>query len=102
MCTPPLLLCGHDHVPALVRLGDGRHIINPGSVGLPAYRDRAPFPHAMETGSPHARYSIVSRWNSGVIVQNIAVPYDWEAAASTSEKNGRPDWACFLRSGRAA
>ncbi|TFG77129.1 MAG: metallophosphoesterase [Chrysiogenales bacterium] len=96
----PVLLCGHDHSPAFVRLGDGRHVINPGSVGLPAYRDHDPFPHVMETGSPHARYSVISRWSSGVAVQNIAVPYDWEAAALTAEKNGRPDWACFLRSGR--
>lgn len=101
--TPqPLLLCGHDHTPALVRLDNGRHIINPGSVGLPAYRDHAPFPHLMEAASPHARYSIVSRWNSGVAVQNIAVPYDWESAAATAEKNGRPDWARYLRNGRAS
>ena len=50
----------------------------PGSVGLPAYRDHAPFPHAMEAGSPHARYSIViQRGIPGLTVENIAVAYDW-------------------------
>lgn len=96
------LLCGHDHIPAWVRLNDGRHIINPGSVGLPAYHDDAPFPHAMETGSPHARYSVISRLNSEIAVQNISIPYDWETAALTAEKNGRSDWAHCIRSGRAA
>jgi predicted phosphodiesterase len=98
----PFLLCGHDHIPAFVCLNDGRYIINPGSVGLQAYRDHLPFPHAMETGSPHARYSVISRLNSEVAVQNIAVPYDWNAAAQMADKNDRPDWAGFLRSGRAS
>jgi hypothetical protein len=29
-----------------------------------------------------------------------AVPYDWEAAAAQAERNGRPDWAHALRTGR--
>jgi predicted phosphodiesterase len=97
----PIVLCGHDHMPAFMRLSDGRHVVNPGSVGLPAYRDNAPFPHVMETGSPHARYSIVTRRRSGLTVANIAVPYDWESAAAAATRNGRPDWAYALRSGFA-
>ena len=98
----PIVLCGHDHLPALLYLPGGRHVVNPGSVGLPAYRDDLPYAHAMETGSPHARYSIVIRLRSGLAVENIAVPYDWHSAAAAATRNGRPDWAEYLRSGRAA
>ena len=100
--SQPIILCGHDHLPALLLLPDGRHVINPGSVGLPAYRDHLPFPHAMEAGSAHARYSIVTRLRSGLEVEDVAVPYDWQSAAAAATKNGRPDWAECLGSGRAA
>ena len=58
-------------------------------------------PHGMESGTPHARYSIVSKSKAGWWIENIAVPYDWETAANTAQKNGRPDWAGWLRMGRA-
>jgi len=97
----PVVLCGHDHIAHTVHLPDGRLIIDPGSVGLPAYTDDLPFPHVMEAGSPHARYSIISRTEIGWRVENIAVPYDWESAAKKAFKNGRPDWAEWLKRGRA-
>ena len=98
----PVILFGHDHLPAWMSLSGGRQAINPGSVGLPAYRDDLPFPHAMENGSPHARYSVVRRSPSGLTVENIAVAYDWQNAAATADKNGRPDWAFALRTGFAS
>lgn len=98
----PIILCGHDHLPALLRVPDGRHVVDPGSVGLPAYRDDLPFPHAMETGSPHARYAIVFRSPAGPAVEHIAVPYDWQSAVAAAGKNGRPDWSIALGSGFAA
>jgi predicted phosphodiesterase len=97
----PVLLCGHDHVPRTVWLPDGRLIVNPGSVGLPAYADDVPFPHVMQTGAPHARYSIASRGEAGWRIEDIAVPYDWETAVAVAAENGRPDWAAWLRTGRA-
>ena len=97
----PVILCGHDHVPRSISLPDGRLIVNPGSVGLPAYCDDLPSPHVMETGTPHARYSIVSRAKAGWWVEDIAVPYDWESAASAAMVHGRPDWEEWLRTGRA-
>lgn len=97
----PVLLCGHDHVPRTVYLADGRLVVDPGSVGLPAYADDLPHAHAMETGTPHARYSIVGWSESGWWVEDIAVPYDWETAAAVAGENGRPDWAEWLRTGRA-
>lgn len=97
-----VFLCGHDHVPCTVYLPDGRLIVNPGSVGLPAYTDNLPFPHAMETFTPHARYCIIHKEAMGLQVENIAVPYDWQWAAALAIKNGRPDWARWLQTGRAA
>lgn len=96
-----LILCGHTHVPRAVQLADGRLIVNPGSVGLPAYDDIHPFPHAIENGSPHARYATVTRERGGWQASFHLVRYDWERAASDAEENGRADWARALRSGHA-
>jgi len=41
----PVILCGHTHVPRLIQLKNGPLILNPGSVGLPAYDDDLPVPH---------------------------------------------------------
>lgn len=99
--TQPAVLCGHDHIPRTVNLLDGRIVVNPGSVGLPAYRDDRPYPHVMETGTPHARYSLVKRVEAAWRVENIAVSYAWETAAEVARENGRPDWADWLKTGRA-
>jgi predicted phosphodiesterase len=93
--------CGHSHVPRLLRAADGRLVVNPGSVGLPSYSDDAPYPHAMEAGSPHARYALLSASGEGWHVTHVALTYDWQHAASEAERNGRSDWAEWLRSGRA-
>ena len=98
--TGPLLLCGHTHIPRVVRCGESL-IVNPGSVGLQAYPDDAPLPHVMETGSPYARYAVLEQTVRGWQVDQIAIVYDWESAAETAERNGRPDWAFRLRTGRA-
>lgn len=96
-----VFLCGHDHVPRTICLPGGKLMVNPGSVGLPAYTDDLPFSHAMETGTPHARYSIIRQYDEQWAIDNIALPYDWNAAADAAEQNGRPDWAEWLRTGRA-
>ena len=97
-----IVLCAHSHVPRALWAA-GRLVVNPGSVGLPAYTDDLPFPHAMEAGSPHARYALLARESArdGWRVEHIAVPYDWETAAKIATGNGRTDWAQWLRSGRA-
>jgi len=97
----PVIACGHDHLPFSKLLPDGRLVVDPGSVGLPAYTDDAPFPHAMEAGSPHARYRIVFVTADGWQAEGVTVEYDVEAAAEAAERNGRPDWARWLRTGRA-
>ena len=94
-----LVACGHTHVPRVVRASSGRLIVNPGSVGLPAYDDIHPYPHAVETGSPHARYALVERAADGWSFEFLQIEYDWESAATRAETNGRPDWAQALRTG---
>ena len=95
-----LVLCGHTHVARAVTVG-GVLVVNPGSVGMPAYRDVTPVPHAMEAGSPHARYAVLTRGGAGWAVDLRAVPYDWEAAARQAEAAGYPKTAHAARTGRA-
>lgn len=94
-----LILCGHSHQPRVVRLGDGRTIVNPGSVGWPAYRDDLP-PHVSEAGSPHARFAIVDVTARSVETTLHAIEYDWTAAARLATDRGRPDVAFALVTGR--
>jgi predicted phosphodiesterase len=96
-----LYLCGHDHLPNVVRWKDGKLVVNPGSVGLPAYSDDIPYRHLVENGSPHARYCIVGKPGSDWEVEPIAVPYDYESASDMARRNRREDWAHWLRTGRA-
>ena len=94
-----LILCGHTHVQRAVMLRDGRLIVNPGSVGLPAYDDDNPFPHAIENGSPFARYATVSNDGGSWQASFHLVAYDWEQAARDAEAVQRADWAKALRTG---
>lgn len=95
-----LILCGHTHIPRIVRIGEIL-IVNPGSVGLPAYTDSKPEPHAMESGSPDARYAIVERTDHGWRSELVAVPYDHIGAAEQARQQSRPDWELALRTGYA-
>jgi predicted phosphodiesterase len=98
-CQAELIFCGHTHIARVAHLPCNQLIINPGSVGIQAYDGHHPVPHTVEVGSPHARYAIAERTESGWVVDLIAVPYDWEAAARIAERNARPDWARALRTG---
>ncbi|MGQ3354827.1 MAG: metallophosphoesterase family protein [Phreatobacter sp.] len=97
-----LALCGHSHLPRLLVI-DGVTVVNPGSVGQPAYSDPTPpDAHVSEVGSPHARYAVVTvREGSLASVDFVAVAYDWEAAAARAEGYGRADWVRGLRTGFA-
>jgi diadenosine tetraphosphatase ApaH/serine/threonine PP2A family protein phosphatase len=95
-----IILCGHSHRPDVVQLPGGPLILNPGSVGLPAYRDPDPPAHVSETGSPHARYAMLEIERAEVGSFEIrAVCYDFEEAAVRAEGNGVPSWAHALRTG---
>lgn len=96
-----IIVCGHTHIPRVVYLPNGKIVINPGSVGLPAYDDELPVPHRMESGSPFAKYTILQKVSEEWIIEQINVPYDWEKAADLANDNGREDWAKSLLSGRS-
>jgi predicted phosphodiesterase len=93
------LLCAHSHQPRLVAGPAGMSILNPGSVGCPAYADPTPPAHVSEVGSPHARYAIATlhaeRWS----VDLVAVEYDWASASKLAAANGRSEWARALATG---
>jgi putative phosphoesterase len=96
-----LILCGHTHTPRALKLRDGRMLVNPGSVGCPAYRDATPVPHIMATGSPDARYAILQQRDQRWSAEFRTVPYDHRAAAQLADSAGRPDWAEALATGWA-
>jgi len=93
-----LVLAGHSHFPGQIECR-GVTIVNPGSVGLPAYDDDTP-PHVMACGSPHARYAIVTRTSTGWECEFVQVKYDWKSAAELAMENGRNDWAQWLSTGQ--
>ncbi len=98
-----LLLCGHSHSPrvlALPRPEGELLVVNPGSVGLPAYDHDQPYRHHVETGSPHARWALLEHTAQGWQVQQRFTAYDWRAAARQALANGRPDWCDALLTGR--
>jgi len=96
----PLILCGHDHLPGGITLPDGRVVVNPGSIGLQAYTDDEPYDHAVSNGSPHARYAVVKRIDSGWSVEHAVIEYDWDSAAEAASINSRDDWTHWLRTGK--
>ena len=94
-----LILCGHTHLPRTVRLSDGRLVVNPGSVGCPAYTDDRPYPHKVEARNVHACYAVCEKRGDAWAVTFRQVPYDHIAMAELAAKNGRPDWASALATG---
>jgi putative phosphoesterase len=97
--TASVVLCGHSHVPRAVKTGLGQLIVNPGSVGLPAFDDGKPSYHIIETGSTDARYALLERQAATWTVALLTVPYDFHPMAKLAEHNGRPDWSCALGTG---
>jgi diadenosine tetraphosphatase ApaH/serine/threonine PP2A family protein phosphatase len=94
-----LILCGHTHIARAVRLGDGRLVVNPGSVGGPGFSHNVPFPHVIEAGTPDARYAILELMSGSWRVTFRHVPYDNEAMAALARRNGDPEFASALATG---
>jgi putative phosphoesterase len=92
-----IVLCGHSHTPHIIETGT-KTIINPGSVGLPAYDDDLPIAHKMQNFSPHTRYCILDL-DKKYKIEQVILPYDFEKAATMAERNNRPDWAKWIRTG---
>lgn len=98
--TAPLILCAHSHLPGHLRLADGRQVVNPGSVGCPAYHDDEPVPHAVETGTPEASYALLDRQPGGWKVTFRPVAYDTCRMVARALAEGREDWARAVATGR--
>jgi len=94
-----LILCGHTHIARAVRLGDGRMVVNPGSVGVPGFSYTVPYPHLIEAGTPDARYAILELVDGAWRVTFRHVPYDHEAMAALARRNGYPEFASALATG---
>jgi predicted phosphodiesterase len=87
--------CGHSHIERIMTIHN-QILLNPGSVGLPAYSDDKP-QHKMETWNNRAKYIEV---NENEIAINY-VEYDYRQAAKQARKNNREDWAFSIETGRA-
>jgi len=96
----PLILCGHTHLPRAIALSGGRLLVNPGSVGCPAYDDDLPYAHKVESGHPLASYAILEKQGSGWIPTFRTVAYDHMAMSALARAKGRPEWAAGLATGR--
>ncbi len=96
----PVICCGHTHTPRVVRLKTGQMIVNPGSVGCPAYLDtRTEPPFIHETGSPDARYAILEHTGAGWQVDLVTVSYDSSAMAALARSRGAESWAQAVETG---
>ncbi len=95
-----LILCGHSHIPRMVSLTDGRLIVNPGSVGQPAYDDDLPFYHKVETGHAMASYAVIEKTEGGWAPSFRNIAYDHMAMSRLAAANGRAEWASALATGR--
>ena len=98
--TASLLLCAHTHLPTLWHLPGGQVLLNPGSVGCPAYDDTTPVPHKVETRTPAATWALVSRDGAGWHVAHHHVLYDTRDMVARARSNGREDWARAVAVGR--
>ncbi len=94
-----VLLCGHSHVARTVRLGDGRLVVNPGSVGCPGYQVPGTDPYAVCSGSNHAVYAVLDHGPAGWTVAHRQVPYDTAPAVALARARGFDDWAQVLATG---
>lgn len=94
-----IILCAHTHIPRVVRLRDGRLVVNPGSVGLPGYDGKAPVPYVVEVGTPHACYAILEHAERGWCATIRYVPYDTAAMAALARSKGMLSWASAIATG---
>lgn len=97
-----VVLCGHTHVPNIAALPRSQtYIINPDSVGLPAYDDDTPFYHKMESKTPLAKYLILEMDGPKVATfHQRHLQYNHQRAAKLAKDNGQQDWAAWPQQAR--
>jgi predicted phosphodiesterase len=93
-----VVLCGHSHNQQVRQIPGGCLVLNPGSVGCPAFADH-PAATKFEYRAPHACYAILTRRNGRWGAELFALEYDWTAAAQRAAENDRPDWAQAMVAG---
>ena len=94
------IACGHTHTPAFVRLPNGPAIVNPGSIGCPAFADtRCNPPFVQQVGAPDARYAIAEKVDEVWRTELVAVPYDPSEMARLARAKGEDSWARALETG---
>jgi len=96
----PLMLCGHTHLPKTRTLSGGQLLVNPGSIGCPAYSDDTPVHHIMQSGTPDASYAILDSASGGWVAEHRLVAYDSARMVQMARENQRPDLAQALATGR--
>lgn len=94
-----VLLCGHTHLPRIVQLATGAVVLNPGSVGLPAYDDVTPLPHVVQSGDPAARFAVLERGSHEWDISLHRVAYDANRMVALAQAHNRPDWEHPLKTG---
>ncbi|MEM1078872.1 MAG: metallophosphoesterase family protein [Pseudomonadota bacterium] len=94
-----LYLCGHTHIPRRVDLPGGRVVLNPGSVGCPAYGDGTPVPHVVQTGTAAACYAVIERRGPAWISSFRHIPYDPSRMIARAAETGHLPWQTRLATG---
>jgi len=96
----PIILCGHTHIARCVELSTGQIIINPGSVGLQAYKDDEPSVHSMQNYTPKASYVTLEKLEDRWDISFHRVDYNVKNAIKKAKEQNREDWVEYLSSGR--
>ena len=81
-------------------MSSGQVVINPGSVGLQAFKDSYPVEHIIENNTADASYVILNVEDDKYGLELVKIAYDFEKAALKAIENGRDDWAHALRTGK--
>lgn len=97
-----LFLCGHSHLPRRLDLAHGCVLLNPGSIGCPAYVDDLPVRHVVETGTSAACYAVVEKKQVAWATSFRHVPYDPSRMIALAEAHDHVHWGIRLTTGRVA
>ncbi|MEM1064952.1 MAG: metallophosphoesterase family protein [Pseudomonadota bacterium] len=98
----PVILSGHTHLPRAVRVPDGPLLVNPGSIGCPAYfNDDIDPPLWAEMGAPDASYAILEQAGGTWRASFHTVLYDTAPMIALARQNDAEPWARALETGWA-
>lgn len=90
------VLCGHSHKARCVNLSNGQVVINPGSIGLQAFKSSNPCLHNIENLSPKASYIILDINKNEYNIVLHSVSYDYKKAINKANIRDEKAWAYAL------